>query len=273
MPKKTVPICYKQQDQMFEKWKAGDHSTFAYFQEQYRGLAVKYTNRGTRMCNHVPREDFMQLAALGMWKALETHDPEKGRMASWMESKIRAEVYQFAYANRSALVSNANSRVEKRMQTYGSRAVEKYQLAGHKGFAAVKLAAEELGVTPEWLERSLSIHNWSTYSNANRDDNIAYDSDDFSEEDTVGGAPSSQEATLTQEAAANSVLALFKAAGLNEREIVILRMRNDHDFTSLDSVAAHLGISRERVRHLEIKALAKLQAAAQAKRLTFQDVW
>jgi RNA polymerase primary sigma factor len=93
------------------------------------------------------------------------------------------------------------------------------------------------------------------------------------EDSTLGDFVEDTEAVVPVEAAAFKLLQEYVARALedlNERERQVIIMRfglEDGKVRTLEEVGNHFQVTRERIRQLETKALAKLRHPARSKRL------
>jgi len=90
--------------------------------------------------------------------------------------------------------------------------------------------------------------------------------DDFTELTAVTG-PKDDFARCERELKCELIEKVFRQAKLSERETQVLVLRyklngkTDDDPQTLDQIASFMGVSRERIRQIEVKALNKLDAA------------
>jgi RNA polymerase sigma factor (sigma-70 family) len=211
---------------------------------------------GTYRNVHVQRQELLQEGVVGLLRALEGFDPERGTpfwaYASWW---VRHAMQQLvADLTRPVVLSDRALRQLAKLKEVHREALQeegrepgRQELADRSGLSADQVAdllATER--TPRSLEAPLADDgNVGTFGELLVDP-LAED-----EYERVLAAIEVEEL--------HSLL-----AGLSDREREILRARYglDGDEQSLREVGGRLGLSAERVRQIESRALAKLAATA-----------
>ncbi|MER5170979.1 RNA polymerase factor sigma-32 [Thioclava sp. GXIMD2076] len=222
-------------------------------------MAAKFRRYGA------PMNDLIQEASLGLMKAAEKFDPERGvRFSTYAVWWIKASIQEFVMRNWSMVRTGSTSSQKalffnmRRVQAQIEREVE---AEGGKIDAATlrKRVAEEIGVPladVEMMEGRLSGSDFSL--------NATQSSEDEGREwvDTLEDENADTERTVSADQDGITLRAwLGEAMGrLTERERYIIRERRlIEDPRTLESLGQELGLSKERIRQLEAQAFGKMR--------------
>lgn len=228
----------------------------------HQRLVVKIANeyRGYGL----PLADLVSEGNVGLMQAVVKFDPELGyRLSTYAMWWIRAAITDYVLRT-SSLVRMATNEHQKRLFFNLRRLKAKHQgpREGMLTPQSVEAIAKELGV-PEseivLMDRRLGMPDLSLNASAGDDGEADSQWQDFLVDDRE-----SQEATVIRDDERDKRRALLDEAldDLDDRERHILTERKlREDPPKLSELAAEYGISRERVRQLEARALNKLQAA------------
>ncbi len=254
------PVLSREEEmELARRARAGDKEAFRKLVESNLrfvvSVASKYKGYG------VPLMDLINEGNLGLIQAARRFDPDRGvRFISYAVWWIKQAIMQ-ALAEQSGVVKlplKQASVLLKIRETYE----ELFQRYGRE--PTIEEIAEELDMDPEDVEDILRVAriHLSLESPINRDEEDATFLD-FMESTT----PSAEEEALKASLAAE-VRRLLKQ--LTPREEFIIRRRFGIDGEgpmTLEEIGKILGVSRERVRQIEARALQKLRRLASARRL------
>jgi RNA polymerase primary sigma factor len=216
--------------------------------------ARHYQNRG------VPLLDLVQEGNLGLMRAADKFDWRRGYRfgtyaAWWIRQSIeRALLYQGKDVRMPVHLSTSRRKVlraQKAFSQQNSRDPSQEEIAELSGVPLDKVqAVRTLGMTPVSLDAPVGDEGDARFG-------------DFlqSEED----AP---DENLAQRRMLEQTAALLDTLTPREREILRLRygLEGESDHT-LEEIGKSFSLSRERIRQIESKALAKLRAFSQEKEL------
>jgi RNA polymerase sigma factor (sigma-70 family) len=235
---------------------AGDPDARAQLVEAFLPL-VATAARTYRSSTAVQRTELLQEGVVGLLRALERYEPERGvpfwAYASWW---VRQAMQQLiAELTRPAVLSDRALRHLARLKDAHRDALRE----GGREPGRDELA-ERTGLPLDQVDDLLAVER------APR----SLDEPLVREEGAIGtfgellADPLAEEEYERVLSAIESEELLALLSGLSDRERGILRARYglDGDEQSLRDVAARLGVSAERVRQLERRALGKLAAAA-----------
>jgi RNA polymerase sigma-32 factor len=234
-------------------------------------LVNAYLRLGVSMARKFARygaeqADLVQEAVIGLMKAAERFDPDRGvRFSSYATWWIKASLQDFVLRNH-ALVRLGSTAPQKSLYFNLARLRAKYQRKAEQSGQSVDRTemlayiAMELNVPlhdVEMMEQRLSGGSVSLNAARNQDGEG---------EDMLSSLP--DPAPQAEQTVANTVDSLKVSAwlsealaGLNAREERILRARMMTDQPrTLESLGVELSVSKERIRQIETQALQKLRA-------------
>jgi len=214
-------------------------------------IARSYTGYG------LPQADLIQEGNIGLMKAVKRFDPERGvRLVSFAMHWIRAEIHEFVLRNWR-LVKIATTKAQRKL-FFNLRSMK--QGLGTLGAEEVRNMARQLGVKPEEVvEMETRLGGQDMALEPAGDDEreqyapIAY-----------LAADNAEPAALLEE----EQTARLRGAGLEQalasldarsRRIIEARWLTEKETATLHDLAAEFGVSAERIRQIEAKALGKMK--------------
>ena len=206
----------------------------------------------------LPQADLIQEGNIGLMKAVKRFDPERGvRLVSFAMHWIRAEIHEFVLRNWR-LVKIATTKAQRKL-FFNLRSMK--QDLGTLGAAEVTKIARELGVKPEEVvEMETRLGGQDLALEPAGDDEreqfapIAYLASDDDAPDVVLEAE--QTARLRGEGLEKALASLDPRS----RRIIEARWLTDNASVTLHDLAAEFGVSAERIRQIENKALDKMRS-------------
>jgi RNA polymerase sigma-32 factor len=209
---------------------------------------------------HVPFADLVQEGTMGLLRAVDRFDPERGtRFLSYAAWWIRAYIRDYLLRTRS-LVRLGTTQRQRTVYSRLGKARTVADREGLTGEARIERLVELIGVDRETIismmgrlggyDVSLDAPVGGEADSAPRANFIP--ADDDSPEEALGEA---EENRLNRENLRKAV------ESLPEREQIIIRHRHLLEKPdTLQQVGDILGISRERVRQLEVRALRRMRS-------------
>ena len=235
----------------------------------YMRLAISMASKFKRY--GAPMNDLIQEAGLGLMKAADKFDPDRGvRFSTYAVWWIKASIQDYVMRNWSMVRTGSTSsqkslffnmrRVQARLEREAAAAGE--TLSKHK---LREMIAVEIGVPlhdVEMMEGRLSGSDYSLNATQSAEDEGREWIDAL--EDDGPQASETVETDLDNAQLREWLLTALNA--LNERERFIVRERKLRDESrTLESLGHELGLSKERVRQLEASAFAKMRKTLEAQ--------
>lgn len=209
--------------------------------------------------------DMIQVGNLGLMEAASRFDPDRGfRLATYAIWWIRAALNDYVLRNWS-IVRLGTTSADKTLffKLRGLRAKAELANGGELDGAAREEMAAALGTDVASLE---NMEMRLARADASVNAPLAEEGSPERQERLVDDGPSPEAIVMARRDSALRSRWLRHALGrLPDREAMIIRERHlSESGTTLDDLGRRLGISKERVRQLEQRALVALRAEATA---------
>jgi RNA polymerase sigma-32 factor len=218
----------------------------------------------------LPHADLIQEGNIGLMKAVKRFDPDRGvRLVSFAMHWIKAEIHEYILKNWR-LVKIATTKAQRKLffnlrSIKASLAQDENSRQGFNTLGAeeVVAVAKQLGVKPEEvveMETRLTGADVSLEPTTDNDEEsyapIAYLAADRSSEPSA--MLERKEYDRLQDEGLGSAL-----ASLDDRSRAIVQRRwlvaDGEEAATLHELAAEYGVSAERIRQIEVKALQKMK--------------
>ena len=213
-------------------------------------VANEYRHYGLKLL------DLIQEGNIGLMMAVRKYNPYKGvRLISYAVWWIRAYIQNYILSTWS-LVKIGTTHAQRKLFYGLCKAKEKlYQMTGHDPDIAgtahmLQVSDQDVTDMEQRMKGEVSL------------DNHIGESDDIAILETIADERMNQEELLGtyQQEHALKLLVIKALEGLNEKERYIIENRvTSDDPLTLQDIADHFQISRERIRQIEERALTKLR--------------
>jgi RNA polymerase sigma-32 factor len=207
----------------------------------------------------LPHADLIQEGNVGLMKAVKRYDPERGvRLVSFAVHWIKAEIHEYILKNWR-LLKVATTKAQRKL-FFNLRSMKKGD--GSLSSGAVEEMARTLNVSHEDV-REMETRMYGQ--------DVALEPGTDSDDDTFApiaylAAPNAEptqhiEAMEREKLATVGLSRALDSLDPRSRHIVESRWLNEENPATLHELAAVYGISAERVRQVEAKALQKMRVA------------
>jgi RNA polymerase sigma-32 factor len=213
----------------------------------------------------LPISEVISEGNVGLMQAVKRFEPEKGfRLATYAMWWIKAAIQEYILRSWSLVKMGTTANQKKlffNLRKAKSRinALEEGDLHPDQ----TKLIAKRLGVTQQdVVDMNRRLGGDASLNAPIRDDGESGEWQDW----LVDNAPSQERVLAESEESDNRHKALIEALGvLNDRERRIFEARRlADDPITLEELASEFGVSRERVRQIEVRAFEKVQKAVKS---------
>lgn len=206
----------------------------------------------------LPQADLIQEGNIGLMKAVRKFDPQRGvRLVSFAMHWIKAEIHEYIVRNWR-LVKIATTKAQRKL-FFNLRSMK--QSAGALHSSEVKHIADELNVKPEEvleMEARMNGHEISLDGYGDNDGEEVFSPIAYLED------PSAEPSTLLADQQAERLEMSGLTTAMNSldersRRIVEARWLQEGNGATLHDLAAEFGVSAERIRQIEQKAMQKMR--------------
>lgn len=212
------------------------------------GLVSKYVRRFTRNTTQETEEEFMQAGLLGLLKAINSYDPDLGRFSSWAYKPIQREVLLAVHHADFQTLRPAD--FERRSAII--KEIQRQFPSGEKIDAA--RVAEALDMSVDQVRRVVNAVSLSSLNSP-----LGADTGSTLEDLIPDGG-----ASVEDQVATNQLVRSVQVNGLShlhprERYVIVRRFGLDSQpEQKLTEIGQDMNLSREAIRQIEAKSLAKL---------------
>ena len=205
----------------------------------------------------LPQADLIQEGNIGLMKAVKRFDPERGvRLVSFAVHWIRAEIHEFILRNWR-IVKIATTKAQRKL-FFNLRSLK--QSLGTLGAEEAQAMARQLGVKAEEvveMETRLGGQDLPLEPVGDTDEEsfapIAY----LRAENAEPGRLLEQEET--ERLRGQGLVHALEALDPRSRRIIEARWLSENKEATLHDLAGEFGVSAERIRQIEVKAMARMR--------------
>jgi len=214
----------------------------------------------------LPIAEVVSEGNVGLMQAVKRFEPEKGfRLATYAMWWIKAAIQEYILRSWS-LVKMGTTANQKKLFFNLRKAKSKISALDEGDLKPdqVKLIAKRLGVTEQdVVDMNRRLGGDASLNASIRDDGESGEWQDW----LVDNAPDQERILADNEESDNRHKALISALDvLNDRERRIFQARRlADDPITLEDLAGEFGVSRERVRQIEVRAFEKVQKAVKSR--------
>ncbi|MBI2295874.1 MAG: RNA polymerase sigma factor RpoH [Betaproteobacteria bacterium] len=206
----------------------------------------------------LPQADLIQEGNIGLMKAVKRFDPERGvRLVSFAVHWIRAEIHEFILRNWR-VVKVATTKAQRKL-FFNLRSLKRS--LDSLGTEDVKAIARQLGVKPdEVVEMETRLAGQDiALEPVGEDEDEAYSPISYlaAENAEPGRILEHEERARLNSAGLKQALESLDA---RSRRIIEARWLNEKDPATLHDLAGEFGVSAERIRQIEVKALSRMRS-------------
>ena len=220
----------------------------------------------------LPISEVISEGNVGLMQAVKRFEPEKGfRLATYAMWWIKAAIQEYILRSWS-LVKMGTTANQKKLFFNLRKAKSKISALDEGDLRPdqVQVIAKRLGVTEQdVVDMNRRLGGDASLNAPIRDDGESGEWQDW----LVDDAPSQERILAESEESDNRHQALVSALDvLNDRERRIFEARRlADDPITLEELAAEFGVSRERVRQIEVRAFEKVQKAVKSRMATLEQ--
>ena len=204
----------------------------------------------------LPQADLIQEGNIGLMKAVKRFDPERGvRLVSFAVHWVRAEIHEFILRNWR-IVKIATTKAQRKL-FFNLRSLKR-SLAT-LGAEDVKAVARQLGVRPDdvvEMETRLTGKDIALEPVGDDDEAFAPISYLVAEGAEPGRILEHEESARLRTSGLEKAMASLDP---RSRRIIEARWLTEKESATLHDLAAEFGVSAERIRQIEAKALGKMK--------------
>lgn len=225
--------------------------------------------------NNSPDEDkadFMQQGCMGLLKAIERYNLEQGKFATYAVWWIRQSITRFAI--------ECNKTVRLPVHIYDElfkikKVIKELQQNGYsekQAYMAYKEIAEKVDMNKDKVE--FVINSFGMFDNIDTLDKKIGEDEDTCLADFVSSDERLEEDVINQFFRDTITENLLSGLSKKQRDIVEYRFGfKDGIAHTLEEVGQIYGVTRERIRQIESKAIQKMKLNAKKQRLDRKDIF
>ena len=206
----------------------------------------------------LPQADLIQEGNIGLMKAVKRFDPERGfRLVSFAVHWIKAEIHEFILRNWR-IVKVATTKAQRKL-FFNLRSMK--HGSGALGSTEATAVAKQLGVKPEEVvEMETRLGGQDIALEPHSDD----DEDSFAPISYLTNPDLEPGRILehheTERLREEGLVRALEGLDPRSRRIIEARWLTEEDSATLHELAAEFGVSAERIRQIEQKAMQKMKA-------------
>jgi len=205
----------------------------------------------------LPQADLIQEGNIGLMKAVKRFDPERGvRLASFAIHWIKAEIHEYILRNWR-MVKIATTKAQRKL-FFNLRSMKPTTASLTPG--EIERMAETLKVKPsDVIEMEQRLQGGDIALDPGPDEGDDFVSPIAYLADHAEGPAQTYERAQAEELRTAGLAAALEALDPRSRRIIEARWLAESDPRTLHELASEFGVSAERIRQVEVKAMQKMK--------------
>jgi RNA polymerase sigma-32 factor len=210
----------------------------------------------------LPQADLIQEGNIGLMKAVKRFDPERGvRLASFAIHWIKAEIHEYILRNWR-MVKIATTKAQRKL-FFNLRSMKATTASLTPG--EIERMAETLKVKPsDVIEMEQRLQGGDVALDPGPDEGEDFVSPIAYLADHAEGPAQAYERNQAEELKTAGLAAALEALDARSRRIIEARWLAESDPRTLHELAAEFGVSAERIRQIEVKAMQRMRKSMAA---------
>ena len=205
----------------------------------------------------LPHADLIQEGNIGLMKAVKRFDPDRGvRLVSFAIHWIKAEIHEYILRNWR-LIKVATTKAQRKL-FFNLRSMKK-GLAPLTEAEVNRMASTLRVKHDEVREMETRLAGQDVGFDADETDDEAYAPAQYLTADASAEPAQQLEAVQAEQVRTEGIGRALEALDARSRRIVEARWLREKDTATLHELAAEFGVSAERIRQIEAKALTKMR--------------
>jgi RNA polymerase sigma-32 factor len=205
----------------------------------------------------LPHADLIQEGNIGLMKAVKRFDPDRGvRLVSFAIHWIKAEIHEYILRNWR-LIKVATTKAQRKL-FFNLRSMKK-GLAPLTEAEVNRMASTLRVKKDEVREMETRLAGQDVGFDADETDDEAYAPAQYLTADASAEPAQQLEAVQAEQVRTEGIGRALEALDARSRRIVEARWLREKDTATLHELAAEFGVSAERIRQIEAKALTKMR--------------
>ena len=257
---RKYPVLSREEEQeIFAKINAGDKEAYNYFIKCNLRLVVKYASKYSSY--NIDFDDLIQEGNLGLMKAIDKFDPNKGyKFSTYANWWLRN--YMKKYINNNVRAVRIPVSLIQKINNYKTVKAGLEQKLGYE--VQISEIAEELGIDLKEVSKIELLMRSDTRLND-------YANDDEKETELMDFIPStdkSVEDAVINKIEMEDLIKLINELKINDRDKEIFCLRygiKDGVLRKLEDIGMIYNLTRERVRQIEVSVLRKIRVLAPSR--------
>ena len=240
-------------NKLLNEYKNGNQGAKNKIAESNLRLVVSIANKYVSITESLTLLDLIQEGKIGVMRCIVTYEPEKGAFSTYATQWIKQAIIRSI--NKIDKIIRRPEHLIKTTKEYQKLILQYYK--NYKNYPPDEYIKEKLNINDDTLSYLKEIENFNTISihqKAKNDDNESDELIDF-----VSSKSNEYDKLMDKEEISEFLNVIKSSLTPKEYYILYYRVLTDDEKKTLEAISKELGVTRERIRQIEVKILKKVK--------------